>query len=79
MGAGKLAPLDWRTLARVFEADGYAHVRTKGSHRSYTKPGCLRPLIIPTYGEIGVDIIMSNMRSAAMSRKRYFELLAKVR
>ena len=49
--------------------------RQKGSHRAYSKAGMLRPVIIPMYREIAVDIIKSNMKSAGMSRDRYFELL----
>jgi hypothetical protein len=40
------------------------------------KPGVLRPVIIPTYDEIDVTIIQTNMRTAGMTRERYFELLA---
>ncbi len=74
----KLAPTDWRTLEKIFQADGWQYRKTKGSHRSYTKPGFIRPVIIPMYPDCGVDIIMANMRTAGMSRERYFELLAKV-
>lgn len=73
--SGKLTPVDWRTLLRVFEADGFSIEREKGSHLSLVKPGVLRPVIIPKYDEIGLDIIKNNMRTASMSRKRYFELL----
>ena len=74
----KLAPVDWKTLVRVFELDGFENDRQGGSHIVMVKPGIKRPVIIPTYDEIGKDIIMSNMRTAGMSRKRYFELLSKV-
>jgi len=39
------------------------------------KSGILRPIVIPTYDEIDVEIIKSNMRTAGMSRARYFALL----
>lgn len=42
---------------------------------AFVKPGVLRPVIIPKYREIGLDIIKSNMRTAGMSRDRYLELL----
>ncbi|MFH1043539.1 MAG: type II toxin-antitoxin system HicA family toxin [Pseudomonadota bacterium] len=72
----KLAPADWKTLEKIFPADGWLFRREKGSHRSYTKPGFIRPVVIPKYNEVGVDIIAANMRTAKMSRERYFELLA---
>lgn len=49
--------------------------RQEGDHRSYSKVGIPRPVVIPTYKEIDLDIIKSNMRTAQMDRKRYFELL----
>ena len=75
----KLAPVDWRTLVRVFELDGFKQERTKGSHICLVKEGVKRAVVIPTYPELGLDIITSNMRTAGMSRERYFELLDKVR
>lgn len=74
----KLTPVDWRTLVRIFEADGFTVEREKGSHLSLTRPNVLRPVIIPKYDEIGLDIIRGNMRTAGMSRARYLELLRSV-
>ncbi|MBF0623697.1 MAG: type II toxin-antitoxin system HicA family toxin [Magnetococcales bacterium] len=75
----RIAPLDWQTLARIFEADGFIFHRQHGSHRAYIKPGVARPVMIPTYPSVGSDIIHSNMRTARMSRERFLELLAMVR
>lgn len=71
----RIAPTDWRTLEKIFLADGWRFKRHQGSHRVYIKAGFLRPLIIPTYSEVGVDIIQGNMRTAQMSRERYLHLL----
>ena len=71
----KLAPLKHTLLAKVFIADGWVYKRTKGDHDCYVKAGFLRPVVIPRYDAVGVDIILSNMRTAKMSRERYFELL----
>ena len=45
----------------------------------FTKPGVLRPVVVPKYKSIPVFIIKNNLRSAGMSRERYFELLAQCR
>ncbi len=74
----RITPTDWQTQVRIFEADGFAFSREKGSHLAFTKPGISRPIIIPKYSEIGVDIIRGNMRTAGMSRERYFELLGEI-
>lgn len=73
----RLSPVDWKTLVCVFSADGFREERQKGSHISMVKDGVARPIVIPKYDEVGLDIIKSNMRTANMSRDRYFFLLKK--
>jgi len=72
----RITPVDWKTLECVFKKAGFVFDRGKGDHRSYVKPGCLRPVVIPKYKEIDIDIIKSNMRTAGMSRDEYFKYLA---
>jgi len=72
----RLTPVHWKTLECVFLKDGFTFERQHGDHRSYVKPGILRPVIIPTYREISVQIIQANLRTAGMTRERYLELLA---
>lgn len=73
----RITPIDWRKLAEIFELDGWVFERERGDHRVYVKAGVARPLVIPRYAEIGLDIIQSNMRTANMSRQRYLELLGR--
>ena len=73
----KLKPTEWRVQVRVFAADGFAVERESGSHIVMTKFGVARPVIVPKYPAVGIDIIRANMRTAHMSRERYFNLLAK--
>jgi len=75
----RITPVHWKVLECIFLKDGFVFERQEGSHRSYSKPGCLRPVVIPTYDEIDDDIIRSNMKTASMDRKKYFELLEKCR
>lgn len=74
----RVAPTDWRTLVRVFEAEGFNTDRIAGSHVIMSKPGIARPVVIPKYAEVGRDIIQSNMRTAGISRERYLQLLKEV-
>jgi predicted RNA binding protein YcfA (HicA-like mRNA interferase family) len=74
----RLTPLSHRTLARLFELDGWQYSRTKGDHLIYTKPGNIRPLVIPIYDEVPVFIIKNLLRTAGIPRDRYFELLREV-
>jgi predicted RNA binding protein YcfA (HicA-like mRNA interferase family) len=48
-----------------------------GSHRAYIKPGIKRPIIIPTYASVDVDIITGLLRTAGASREEYFQRLKK--
>lgn len=73
----RITPIHWKTLECIFLKDGFVFARQDGDHRCYIKNGILRPIIIPTYREIDVNIIKSNMNSAGMNRDRYFELLKK--
>ena len=70
-----LTPTSWHVQVAIFEADGFTHVRTKGSHMAFIRDDCPRPVIIPTHDEVSILIIESNMRAAEMSQARYFELL----
>ena len=71
----KLSPVAYKQLVKVFEADGFRCVRTEGDHMVFTKPGVIRPVVIPKYASVPVFIIKNNLRTAGMSRERYFELL----
>ena len=71
----KLSPVSYKQLVKVFEADGFRCVRTEGDHMVFTKPGIIRPVVIPKYATVPVFIIKNNLRTAGMSRERYFELL----
>jgi predicted RNA binding protein YcfA (HicA-like mRNA interferase family) len=70
-----IRPVQYSTLVAVFERDGFVFDRQRGDHLIYTKPGVVRPLVIPAYHEVPVFIIKNLLRTAVMSRERYFELL----
>jgi len=71
----KITPIHWKELEGVFLKAGFRFIRQEGSHRAYTKPGILRPVIIPAYNEVPVSIIRNNLKTAGISREEYFELL----
>ncbi len=41
----------------------------------FSKPGILRPLVVPRYDELPVFIIKNILRTAQISRERYLSLL----
>ena len=71
----KLSPVSYKLLAWVFERDGFKCVREEGDHMIFITAGVLRPVVVPKYRSIPVFIIKNNLRTAGMSRERYFELL----
>jgi hypothetical protein len=73
----KLSPISWKRLRRVFELEGFVFKPGKGDHWKGEKAGVARPIVIPAYDEVGLDIIRSCMRTAGMTRERYLQLLEK--
>ena len=71
----RITPIYWKSVEKVFLAAGFRLARQEGRHRSYTKPGILRPVVIPTYDEVPVAIIKKNLQTASISRDEYFRLL----
>ena len=51
-------------------------VRTEGDHMVLTKTGVIRPVVIPKYAAVPIFIIKNNLRTAGISRERYFKLLS---
>jgi predicted RNA binding protein YcfA (HicA-like mRNA interferase family) len=73
----KLSPVSYKRLAAVFEAEGFLCVRVEGDHLVLTRPGVIRPVVIPMYAAVPVFIIKNNLRTAGISRDRYFQLLGR--
>jgi predicted RNA binding protein YcfA (HicA-like mRNA interferase family) len=73
----KIIPIHWRQSEKVFLSAGFRFARQQGSHRSYTKPGLSRPIVIPTYDEVPVSIIRNSLKTAGITREEYFVLLEK--
>jgi predicted RNA binding protein YcfA (HicA-like mRNA interferase family) len=71
----RMTPIHWRRLVCVFECEGFAIARQEGDHIIMTKSGIPRPVVIPQYREVPIFVIRNNIRTAGMSRERYFALL----
>jgi predicted RNA binding protein YcfA (HicA-like mRNA interferase family) len=71
----RLIPQHYRVLIKIFEKAGFSVKRTRGSHIMMNKAGVDRPIVIPKYDEVDVDIIKANLRTAQLSREEYFRLL----
>lgn len=71
----KFSPVSYKRLVKVFEADGFRCLRIEGDHMVFSKAGVSRPVVIPKYAAVPVFVIRNNLRTAGMSRDRYFDLL----
>ena len=71
----KITPIHWRKLSRIFELNGWRLSRTKGDHLVYTKEDFERPVVIPKDARVEVFIILNNIKTAKMTREKYFKLL----
>lgn len=76
---GKIHPLDFKTLIKIFELHGCSYKRKKGSHHILSHPKAKRAIVIPEYNEVDIEIIKNNMKTVGMTREEYFALLKKVK
>lgn len=71
----RITPISSERLVKVFEKVGFRFVRQESDHLVYTKPGVLRPVVIPVRKDVPVFVIKNNLRTAGISREEYFRLL----
>ena len=74
----RITPVAYRKLVRVLELEGFALARQRGDHMVFTRPGIRRPVVVPRYDPLPVFIIKNVLRTARISRERYFELLERL-
>lgn len=72
----RIAPIPYQQLVRILEREGFVLARERGDHMVFTKPGVPQPVVVPRYNPLPVFIIKNVLRTAQISRERYFELLA---
>jgi len=71
----RLSPVSYKKLVEVFEAEGFRCVRIEGDHMVFTKPGIIRPVVIPRYAAVPVFIIKNNLRTAGTLANATSQLL----
>ena len=70
----RIVPIPSGRLVKMFELEGFTVQRQKGDHLILTKAGVKRPVVIKTSPrDVPVTHILTNLRTAGMSRERYFE------
>jgi predicted RNA binding protein YcfA (HicA-like mRNA interferase family) len=71
----KLAPVSPRLLIAFFLQFGYREAGQVGSHLKLSKPGALRPLIVPMHREVSSGVIRANLRTAGIDAQRFLAWL----
>jgi predicted RNA binding protein YcfA (HicA-like mRNA interferase family) len=71
----RITPVHYRKIVRLLELEGFTLARERGDHMVFTKPEITRPIVVPRYDPLPVFIIKNVLRTAGISRERYFELL----
>lgn len=74
----KIVPQHFSKLIKIFEQEGWKYLGIAGDHIQLRKAEFPRRLVIPKKKEVPVFIILNNLRTARISRERYFELLSKI-
>lgn len=74
----KITPQSSQVLRKIFKLDGWLFVGITGDHIQMKKTGFYRRIVIPKIKEVPVFIILNNLRTARISRERYFDLLKKI-
>jgi predicted RNA binding protein YcfA (HicA-like mRNA interferase family) len=70
-----ITPIHYRKFIKIFELKGFVLDRQEGDHLVYIKACIRRPVVVPTYRSVPVFIIMSNLKTAQISRDEYLEFL----
>ena len=78
----RLRPQHWKTLDKAYRAMGYIPEKKLSDsnhilywHKDYKKIGQIRPVSLPKYPEVGLDIIQNNIRTGKMDRKELLKYL----
>jgi predicted RNA binding protein YcfA (HicA-like mRNA interferase family) len=74
----RITPISYQKLIKVFLKVGCDYKRKKGSHHILRCPNCIRPVVIPEYNEIDVEIIKNNLKTAGLSKEEYLNILKKI-
>lgn len=71
----RITPQHWKRLVKVYKLCNFTVERETDDHIVLSKKDVLRPIIVPKYKEIGLDIIKSNNRTAGLSNEEFLDLL----
>ncbi|MEX0918811.1 MAG: type II toxin-antitoxin system HicA family toxin [Candidatus Paceibacterota bacterium] len=74
MAEQKIGRIHWKKFEKFLLAVGCEYSGQKGSHRKYHRKGLLRPIVLPTYRNLPVFIILNNLRILGISKEEYIKI-----
>ena len=76
MNPPRLPALTARAVERALQRAGFSHVRTKGSHRHYKKPGYPNRVTVPQHrGDLRSGTVRAIIKAAGLTVEEFLELL----
>lgn len=76
-----ITPVQWQKFEKFLLECGCIFVHQKGSHRVYTRPDLLRPIIVPVH--VGTDlppfVIRNNLRTLGCNEEAYMTFMQKTK
>lgn len=73
--SGKLPSVSGKQVVTALERDGFAHVKTKGSHAKLRHADRVLTVIVPLHRELAKGTLRSILRQADLTVDRLLELL----
>lgn len=67
----KISNIGHKEFGRFLEYIGCVLVRSVGDHFMYTRPGLLRPIVLPRYNPLPEFIIRNNLRILGLTTKEF--------
>jgi predicted RNA binding protein YcfA (HicA-like mRNA interferase family) len=75
-----LKTIRWQKFEKVLFHLGCEFRHQNGSHRSYSAPDIVRPIVIAAHSKpLPVFVIKNNLRLLGISNKEYKEILRKIK
>jgi predicted RNA binding protein YcfA (HicA-like mRNA interferase family) len=69
-----MKPIGWHKFHKFLLSVGCTYKRKKGSHRIYSYPDIIRPIVVPEHNTpVPVFIVKNNLRLLGISEKEYLE------
>ena len=75
--SNKLPVVGSKEFIQFFEDHGFKRNRQRGSHISLSKKGVTRRIVVPDKKELSLNVIMSNLKTANITRKTFTQAMRK--